>query len=70
MPLNDLVMNDLMMDHVFSSAFYPALEQTLGRAESHGYETAKVVADAARSLQASPPAVSTELADPAVLLTQ
>ena len=69
MPLNDLVMNDLMMDHV-CSAFYPALEQTLGRAESHGYETAKVVADAARSLQASPPAVSTELADPAVLLTQ
>ncbi|TAM68559.1 MAG: conjugal transfer protein [Microbacteriaceae bacterium] len=62
--------SDAVADDVFTSAYYPALEQTLRRAESHGYEPAKVLGDAARALHAYQPAEGKEPADPAVLLTR
>ncbi len=62
------LLNDVVADDVFTSAYYPALEHTLRRAESHGYEPEKVLGDATRALHAYQPAQGKEPADPAVLL--
>ena len=64
------LLNAVVVDDVFTSAYYPALEHTLRRAESHGYEPAKSLAHAARALHAFQPVEGRDTADPAVLLTR
>jgi conjugative relaxase-like TrwC/TraI family protein len=58
------------VDDVFTSAYYPALEHTLRRAESHGYEPAQALAHAARALHAFQPGEGKDPADPVVFLTR
>jgi len=59
---------DTVLDDVFSSAYYPALETTLRRAESHGHEPERVLADATRILDGYRPRDDQTPADPAALL--
>jgi len=61
---------DSVLDDVFTSGYYPALETTLRRAESHGYEPERVLADAARVLDGYQSTEGKERADPAVLLAR
>lgn len=66
----DAPLPDAVLDDVFTSSYYPALETTLRRAESHGYEAERVLADAARVLDGYQPAEGKEPADPAVLIAR
>lgn len=66
----DAPLPDAVLDDMFTSGYYPALETTLRRAESHGYEPERVLADAARVLDGYQPAEGKEPADPAVLIAR
>lgn len=66
----DAPLPDAVLDDVFTSSYYPALETTLRRAESHGYDAERVLADAARVLDGYQPAEGKEPADPAVLIVR
>lgn len=68
--IGDAPLPDAVLDDVFTSGYYPALETTLRRAESHGYEPGRVLADAARVLDGYQPAEGKEPADPAVLIAR
>jgi len=66
----DAPLPDAVLDDVFTSGYYPALETTLRRAESHGYEPGRVLADAVRVLDGYQPAEGKEPADPVVLIAR
>ena len=66
----DAPLPDPVLDDVFTSGYYPVLDKTLRRAESHGYEPGRVLADAARVLHGYQPAEGKEPADPAVLIAR
>ena len=68
--IEDAPLGEAMRDDVFTSAYYPALEATLRRAESHGYEPDRILASAARALDRRKPAEGKEPADPGLLLTR
>ena len=68
--IEDAPLDEAVRDDVFASAYYPALQATLRRAESHGYGPDRVLADAARALHSYGPAEETEPADSGLLLTR
>ncbi|HAM25121.1 MAG TPA: conjugal transfer protein, partial [Microbacteriaceae bacterium] len=68
--IEDAPLGEAMRDDVFTSAYYPALETTLRRAESHGYEPDRMLANAARALDRYEPPEGKEPADPGLLLTR
>ena len=68
--IEDAPLDEAVRDDVFASAYYPALQATLRRAESHGYGPDLVLADAARALHRYEPAEEKEPADSGLLLTR
>jgi conjugative relaxase-like TrwC/TraI family protein len=63
-------LHESVVDDVFTSAYYPALEHALRRAESLGYDPARMLTDAVHALNASAPAEGPEPADAAMVLTR
>ena len=57
-------------DEVFDSPYYPALEATLRRAESHGYEPDRILADAARALDRHQAREESAPVDPGLYITR
>jgi hypothetical protein len=68
--IDDAPLNEAVRDDVFGSAYYPALQATLRRAESHGYEPERMLAAAASALDRYNEAEGNEPADPGLLLTR
>ena len=61
---------DVVREEVFDSPYYPALEATLRRAESHGYEPDHILADAARALDRHQTREDTGPVDPGLYITR
>lgn len=68
--IEDAPLDKTIRDDVFASAYYPALQATLRRAESHGYEPDRIFADASRALDRHELAEGKEPTDPGLLLTR
>ncbi len=68
--IDNAPLSEAIRDAVFASDYYPALQGTLRRAESHGYEPERMLAGAASALDRYQPAEGKETADPGLLLTR
>ncbi|HEX4402086.1 MAG TPA: MobF family relaxase [Galbitalea sp.] len=68
--IDNAPLGETIRDDVFACAYYPALQATLRRAESHGYEPERMLAAAASALDRYQPVEGTEPADPGLLLTR
>lgn len=63
-------LDEAMRDEIFDSRYYPTLELSLRRAESHGYNPARLLADAARALASHTPEQGKAPPDPAGALAR